>query len=309
MRTMDQITYRAPTGGTGMIAQVAASTGEAEAGRWRQLLEPFLLVGRPLGRGYLDLGSRAAFVRWYAEAGSPPDWQYALALVGDRGVLTASYALELPDLDRQALYSGSGPVPVARTGHGPGRDVIAALARSADARHLLVPLLARVLLDEHRITMPWTEPSLPEAAMWGLMSILEIVGDKQPVSFLTYASDSNWNADFPGTFVSFRPGAALVPPDSGFTRLATALVERFADSPDELREAVSRQGCWPRLTVRGVSRGCSPCCPEAARGHSQGPRASNRKPQAIREPQTTGGPTGRPPRRAPRCRRRLRGSE
>ncbi len=242
MMTMDQITYRAPTGSTGTIVQVAASTGEAEAGRWRQLLEPFLRVGRPLGRGYLDLGSRAAFVRWYADAGSPPDWQYALALVGDRGVLTASYALELPDLDRQALYSGSGPVPVARTGHGPGRDVIAALARSADARRLLVPLLARVLLDEHRITMPWTEPSLPEAAMWGLISILEIVGDKQPVSFLTYASGSNWNADFPGTFVSFRPDAALVPPDSGFTRLATALVERSADSPDELREAVSRQG-------------------------------------------------------------------
>jgi Double-GTPase 2 len=242
MKTMDQITYRAPAGSTGRIVQTAASTAAAEADRWRELLEPFLRIGRPMGRGYLDFGSRAAFVRWYADAGSPLDWQYALALVGDRGVLTASYALELPSPDLQMLYSGGGLVPVARTGPGLGRDVIAAKARSADVRHLLIPLLAHVLLDEHRVTMPWTEPSLPEAAMWGVISILEIVGDKQPVSFLTYASGSNWDADLPGTFVSFRPGAALVPPDSGFTRLAAALVERFADSPDELREAVSRQG-------------------------------------------------------------------
>lgn len=298
---MDQITYRAPTGSTGTISQIATSVGEAEAGRWQHRLEPFLRAGRPAGRGYLNFGSRAVCVRWFAYPGSRLDWQYALVLMGDRGVLTASYALELPGLDMQRLYSGGDFVPDERTGHG--HDLMTTLARSADVRHLLVPLLARVLLDEHRITMPWTEPSMPEAAIWGVLSILEIIGDKQPVSFLTYASGSNWDADFPGTVVSFRPGAALVPPDSGFTRLASALAERFADSPDELRDAVSRQGVLAAdgragriarlLTLLPSSQpGTSGKRPGASGSHRTSgdwwtPAASTPVPEAVAPPRVT----------------------
>ena len=36
--------------------------------------------------------------------------------------------------------------------------------------------------------MPWTALLGPEAVMWGLVSILAMIGDGQPISFLTYAS-------------------------------------------------------------------------------------------------------------------------
>jgi hypothetical protein len=246
MSAIDQITYRARDGSAGIIYESATSIrDQAGSQRWQRLLEPWLRIGKPQGCAYLSLEPRAAFIRWYAEAASHFDWQYAFVLVGQSGVLTSGYALELPDPDLRTLQRGGGHVLFARTRteQGQGHDAIEARARSADAIGLLIPLLAHALRGERRVAMPWTERSLPEAVMWGLVSILEMIGDTQPVSFFTYASSSSRDFDIPGLFVSFRPDTTTVlPPDPGFQALAEDLAARFADGPAELRETLAQHG-------------------------------------------------------------------
>jgi hypothetical protein len=243
MSTIDQITYWAPNGSTGIVKQAATSIRDQDvSSQWLHRLEPWLRTGRPAGRGYLDFGRQAAFIRWFAGRDSLLDWQYALVLVGQSTVLTSTYALELPGLDPGTVHAGNLLAPIARTERGPGHDAIEARARSADAAELLIPLLAHALQGERRVTMPWTEPSLAEAVMWGLVSVLGMIGDTRPVSFLTYANAPSRAADTPGLFVSFRPGASVMPPDLGFEELAGDLAARFADDPHELRLALARNG-------------------------------------------------------------------
>jgi Double-GTPase 2 len=244
MGTIDQITYRARGGSAGVIYEAATSLRDkAEIERWQRRLEPLLRVGRPPGRAYLNFGTQAACIRWYAESASHFDWQYALVMVAQPDVLTGDYALELPDLDLPELYQGGGQVTLLRTEHGRGHDTIEARACSADAIQLLIPLLAHALRGERRVTMPWTEPSLPEAALWGLVSILEMIGDTRPVSFHTYVASSSRDSDTPGLFVSFRPDAkAVLPPDPGYWELAADLAARFADGPAALRQTLAQSG-------------------------------------------------------------------
>jgi hypothetical protein len=244
MSTIDQITYRARNGSTGIIYEAATSLrDQAGSDLWLRRLELWLRAGRPQGRAYLNFEAHAAFIRWYAEPASHFDWQYALALVGPSDVLTGGYALELPDSDLPLLHQGDGQVPLVRTERGPSHHAIETRARSADAIALLTPLLAHALRDERRVTMPWPEPGLPEAVMWGLVSILEMIGDTRPVSFFTYLSSASRDPDTPGLFVSFRPDAKTVlPPDPGFEALAGGLAARFADGPDELRQALAEHG-------------------------------------------------------------------
>ncbi|MGO9780150.1 MAG: hypothetical protein ACLPKE_07105 [Streptosporangiaceae bacterium] len=239
--TADQITFQAQQGSAGAITTVATSLSPTETRTWHQFLDPFLHAGRPLSRGYLDFGTRAAAIRWFGDAGQPLVWQYAHAFVSERGGLTATQALELPGLNPAALPKGK-LVAVEIPTPGPRHEPIAALARSAAARPVLVLLLAHVLWGERRIVMPWQEPSLPEAALWGLIGILEIIREPQRLSYLSYASGSLGPDALPGTFVSFQPGTRPGQPDSGFLRLATLLAERFADSPDALRQEVARHG-------------------------------------------------------------------
>src|SRR5437899_2937205 len=97
--TTDQITFQKQPGGTAGIATTATSLGGEEPRTWRQLLDPYLPVGSPLGRGYLDFGARAAAIRWQGDAGVPLAWEYAHAYVGEHTGLTARQALELPDLN------------------------------------------------------------------------------------------------------------------------------------------------------------------------------------------------------------------
>lgn len=243
MDTIDQIIYRARDGGGGFIYEAATSILDTgECARLQQRLEPLLRIGRPLGRAYLNFGEQAAFVRWYAESASF-DWQYALVLVAHPDVLTASYALELPDLDLPMLYQGGGRVPLRRTARGPNYDAVEARACSTDAIALLIPLLAHALRGERRVTMQWAEPLLPEAVMWGLVNILEMIGDTRPVSFHTYVPSSSRDPDTPGLFVSFRPDATTVlPPDPGFRELAASLAARFADDPEALRRRLAQDG-------------------------------------------------------------------
>jgi hypothetical protein len=244
MSTIDQIAYRARNGSTGFIYEAATSVWDkAESDRWLRRLEPWLRAGGPPGRAYFNFGGQAAFIRWYAEAALHFDWQYALVLVGQPDVLTGSYALELPDSDLPKLSQGGGQAPLLRRKWGPARDAVKARARSADAVELLIPLLAHALRGERRVTMPWPGPLLPEAVMWGLVSILEMIGDTQPVSFFTYMYSSGQHPDTPGLFVTFRPDAkAVLPPDPGFEALAGSLARMFADGPDELRQTLAEHG-------------------------------------------------------------------
>jgi hypothetical protein len=242
MGTINQITYRARNGSTGIIYEAATSIADqASSDRWLRSLEPWLRAGKSKGRAYLDFGAQVAFIRWYAEATSRFEWQYALVLVGQPDVLTSSYALELADPDLPSLYQGGNQVAFDRTEHGPGHEAIEARARSAEAVELLIPLLAHALRGERRVTMPWAEPLLAEAAIWGLVNILEMTGDTQRVSFLTCASSSR-EPNTSGLFVSFRPDTtAVLPPDPGFRELAVSLATSFAAGPAELREFLARQ--------------------------------------------------------------------
>jgi len=243
MSTIHQIVFRAPNGSNGTIVPAFSSIKDnANVERWQRRLDPWLRTGNPLGRGYLDFGEQAAFIRWHTDVASRYDWQYALVLIGPPVVLSAGYALELPELtaDLLAISPGGRLRSATRTELGPGHDAIMARARSVQAVELLVPLLARVLAGEQSVTMPWTEPSLPEAVMWGLASILSMLGDTRPVSFLTYASGRAANAS--GLFVSFRPGAARLPPDPGFETVAIGLATRFAEDTAGLRRTLLRHG-------------------------------------------------------------------
>src|SRR5690349_2470411 len=109
--TTDQITFHVQPGGPGAIATVATSLLPEESRTWRRLLDPYLPVGSPLGRGYLDFGARAAAIRWQGDVIVSLAWEYAHAYVGENTELTVRQALELPDLN-PADIPGGGLIPV-----------------------------------------------------------------------------------------------------------------------------------------------------------------------------------------------------
>jgi hypothetical protein len=243
MNGIDQITLHAPTGSTGDFRPVSSSlVKDDDTGLWLRMLKPWLRIGRSLGRCYLSFASWAAFIRWYTEPSSTHDWDYSVIYIGDAGLLTAKYALELPDLDERAVHAGAGTRWTRTPEHGPGHRMLEAKARSADAAALLVPLLAHTLAGERSVTMPWPEPGLPEAAIWGLVSILEMIGDSRPVSFLTYAAADRADEGIPGLLVSFRPGVPVVPPAPRYDALAARLAKRFAADPATLRRVLAENG-------------------------------------------------------------------
>jgi hypothetical protein len=241
MSTLDQIVYRAPNGASGTILPTAASLQErSEMDRWLVRLDPWLRVGAPIGRGYLNFGSQAALIRWKESTTSGYAWQFAHVLVGQASTLTAGCALQLPALPAQLLrLTSDGRLPrVADSdlGVGPAPGAIEGRARSASSIELLVGLLSRVLAGEQSITMPWTAPQLPEAVMWGLVSILPMLGDSRPVSFFTYASGRSPASA--GLFVSFRETAAAPSPDPRFEDAAVGLATGYADGPAQLRQTL-----------------------------------------------------------------------
>jgi hypothetical protein len=245
MSVIDQIVFRARVASVGIsILQTATSLRDRQqAIRWERRLEPWLRTGNHRGSAYLDFGQQAAFIRWQAEAGSRLDWQYALVLVGDSIALTATHALELRKLTQAPAALGTSGFQLAPGQPGPRRDELKEQARSAPAVEALIPLLAHALHGEQRVTMPWNAPGHPDAVMWGLITILRMTGDRQPVSFLTYAPVSSRDGDTPGLLVSFRNDAsAPLPPDQGYVQLATDLAHRFADDYEELRQALTRHG-------------------------------------------------------------------
>ncbi|MGH3168659.1 MAG: GTPase domain-containing protein [Trebonia sp.] len=245
MTVLDQIVYRAPSGPRGMIMHANASPLAASArALWLSRLEPWLKAGGPPGRGYLRFESQAALLRWHPASGSRHAWEYAHALVGEPGTLTAGFALRVRELPARlpGLPPGNGLLPVVET---PGvkladPDAIRTRARSKETADLLVPLLGRALAGERAITLPWADQSLPEAVAWAAIGIFSMLGDTRPVSFLTHATGQA--VDIPGLFISFRPGAAVLPPDPGFEQVAAGLASDYADSPKALREKLSQHG-------------------------------------------------------------------
>lgn len=270
MKNIDQILYRAPRGSADTILRSATSFREPKADRsWQDVLEPWLRAGGPLGRCYVNFGTQAAAIRWVSCTERRYDWQYARALVGESAVLTGDYLLELPELQQPALSSDGRLPMIARTEHSIQRDTIARRARSADAIELLVPLLGRILEGKKNVIMPWPGPGLPEAAMWGVLEILSMLGYTEPVSFLSYAAGRP--PSIPGPFILFRPGAAQVPPDEGYEKVARGLAASFAQNPDKLRQVLRDEGMlasadhasrvamllrkWPLIMARGTPPG------------------------------------------------------
>jgi hypothetical protein len=243
MSGIDLISYRATEQGDGLVITQTATTivDQPEAGRWLRRLEPWLRAGSPPGGAYLDFGPQAALIRWHADAGSRLGWDRAVVLAGSSAGLTGTYALELPEFAESGPSPGSAGVPPADGTPGPRRGAIEARARSADVVSSLIPALAHALQGAHRVTMPRSAPAHDEAVLWGLITVLRMIGDTRPVSFLTCRSGTGRDEDLPGLLVSFRPAAVALPPDQGFAELAADLAGRFAEDPARLRQALAER--------------------------------------------------------------------
>jgi hypothetical protein len=240
---VDQISFQARPGSVGVLMLVDTSLSPADAFTWQQRLTPFLLAGRGDGRGFLDFATSRAAIQWSGNPIQPQPWEYARAYVDKSGQLPVTQVFELPALDL-AAPGGRAPVLLTAPTTSPGHQSIAALARSADAAQVLAPLLAHVLAHDRVVNMPRQEPALAEAVLWGLLQVLEIIKEPQPISFLSSASKSLApDTDvLPGAFVSFCPGASAVQPEPGLLRLAAYLAGRFAGSSDALRQEVAQHG-------------------------------------------------------------------
>ena len=243
MSALDQIVYRLPEG-TGTILPVAASFRDrAESARWQQWLDPWLQAGGPEDRGYLNFGTQAALLRWRSAGTGPSSWRMAHVLVGTPTTLSSSYALQLPTLWDLPPRTGKGQLPQLYESDPATRSAPSALenrARSSAACEVLVPLLSRVLTGDQSIVAPWTAPLLAEAVLWGLVSILTMLGDARPVSFLTYASGQL--PDLPGLLVTFRHEQARPVPDPRYEQAAIGLATSYADGPEELRRMLTQHG-------------------------------------------------------------------
>lgn len=245
MSALDQIVYRA-SGRTGtIILPLAASLPEgSEKDRWLERLDPWLQAGAVVGRGYLTFGPKVAFVRWMGDTAPGRAWEFAHVLVGPISTLSARYALQLPGLAGELLLqSRNGRLPQVTDADLSMRSAptgIERRARSASAIELLVPLLYRILAGEQRVTMPWTEPLLPEAVLWGLVNILSMLGDSRPVSFLTLASGPT--EEVAGLFVSFRRGVTAPHPGRRYGEAAIGLATSYADDPAQLHRTLVQHG-------------------------------------------------------------------
>lgn len=251
----DYISFRATrflmdSGRVVATARLATSLRDQQAAdRWQQRLQPWLLAGDPRGSAYLDFGGESAFLRWQGGAGTSGAWDQALALVGESATLTGSYALELPALTFPR-GAASGPdamrnlVPDGSA--GPRRAALAARARSAEALAALVPALANALNGVRRVVLPQAGPEIPDAALWGLLTILRLTSDERPVSFRTHVTSHGWvrpgvtgqwgDADASGLLIIFRPDIAepQPQPEYGFAMLAGDLAARYAEDPAAL---------------------------------------------------------------------------
>jgi Double-GTPase 2 len=241
MNAIDRTIYRAQAGADG-ITVVHTETSirdQQRAGHWRHRLEPWLWAASSPGSAYLDFGQEAAFIRFLGTAGKRPVWQSAIVLAGQSADLTSTYALELAEPEGLGAGYRDTRIPREGTQPGPRRGDVRARARSADASMALTTVLAHTLQGAQRVIMPGPDPVLAEAVMWGFITILRMLGDARPVSFITCASGNTPDADIPGILMSFRADVRTpLAPDQGFAALAADLTGRFADDPGLLRQVL-----------------------------------------------------------------------
>jgi hypothetical protein len=100
-------------------------------------------------------------------------------------------------------------------------------------------MLSRILAGDTSVTGPWTGHLVPEAALWGLASILAVLGDSRSMSFMTYAVDICPAP--PGLFASFNPRAAKMPLDQVYGPASIRLATSYADAGRSELEQVLAQ--------------------------------------------------------------------
>jgi len=248
MSVLDQVAYRVPTVG-GRITPVAASAESFRdpktSQKWQQWLDPWLRIGGPADRCYLNLGEHTTLIRWRsAGASSSLSWLMAHLLLGTPATLPISYGLQLPALpDELGSRQTSGQLPRLSSHNLAMESTLSDLenrARSSAAAEVLVPLLSRVLAGDRSIVMPWQGRRAPEAILWGLASILTMIGDARPLSFMTKASTRP--PDLAGLFITFRQEQPKPIPDPRYESPAIGLVTSYADGPERLRQTLAQHG-------------------------------------------------------------------
>ena len=204
--------------------------------------------GAPPGRAYLSAGGQAALIRWLpaGRQGSVLDWGYAHVLVGPAVTLPPWLALLLPvwDVGRPVtgLRDRLKPVTATALPTAVTPEVLRERARSAASIELIVPLLEQILAGGGTAVARWTRPYLPEAVLWGLEEILDVLqGGGGPLSFLTFATVPP--PRLPGLLVSFHPQAAAVRADPRYEQAAIGLATSYADAgPAGLHRLLAQQG-------------------------------------------------------------------
>ena len=213
------------------------------------------------------LDQQAVFVHGKGGAAPGRPWEFAHVLVGPVSTLSARYALRLPDLPAELLrLSRNGRLPQitgACLNIRPARSGIERRARSASAIELLEPLLSCILAGEQSVTMPWTEPLLPEAVLWGLVSIPSMLGGSRPISFLTLAAGPT--EEVAGLIVSFRRGVAAPHPDPGMTRRPLDWRPATPTTRPNCTRRSSSTGSSGQPTRRAVAHACSTRDPRLGR--------------------------------------------
>ena len=129
-----------------------------------------------------------------------------------------------------------GTLPIAVT-----PEILRKQARAAASVELMVPLLEQILAGDEAVVTRWTARYVPEAVLWGLKEILEILRDRRPLSFLTYSPLPA--PALPGLSVRFDPQAAIAPPGPRYGEAAMTLVTTYADTgPTGVHRMLAQQG-------------------------------------------------------------------
>jgi hypothetical protein len=232
---VDQLVCRADASKAGGFHLVATSLDQSRTACWLDRLAPWLRAGLPGGLAYLRFGDWAAVLRWAQQ-----DAVHALA--GRADVLTPPRALRLPGWPDAATLrtAASGRLRMAEVGQHPpgGPDGLVAASRSAPAIAVLVPLLSRVLAGDDTVTLPPPEAVAPEAVLCGLVRIVEMMGDRQPLSFLTAGGSQARGPG--GLFVQFRQAAGPLITDPGCAVPARGLATGYADDPAGLHRTLTQ---------------------------------------------------------------------
>jgi Double-GTPase 2 len=232
MTACEQLLYRRETARHGPFELVAASCADPApaAGGWQLALDAWLRVGQSSARGYLAFGETATLIRWMPGEILGSAQERAHVLVAPSATLTPNLALRLPDWD----WNRKATVRRGRLEQVGSDELIAsatdlrASARSGPAAEQMVPLLAQILAGKAAATVPWTPRSQPEAGLWGLLEILQAIGDDRRLSFVTCGTPPY--PGLAGLLLSYGQDITAEPPELMYDNAAIAIVTCYADN-------------------------------------------------------------------------------